>query len=151
MSKFTRDVVVACPPSHVFGVLSNVERLPEFSHLTVAIRNGPGRVIEVGDRFEQSVRVLGIEFDTDWEVTEVVADTTIRVEGRSQHSGKASLTQNVAPEGTGSRVTFEVDYDPPFGILGDIADKVVFERKNEEDAEHILARLKELCEGTPAS
>ena len=151
MSKFTRDVVVACPPSHVFGVLSNVERLPEFSHLAVAIRNGPGRAIEVGDRFEQAVKVLGIEFDTDWEVTEVVADTTIRVEGRSQHSGKASLTQTVAPEGTGSRVTFEVDYDPPFGILGDIADKVVFERKNEEDAEHILARLKELCEGTPAS
>jgi hypothetical protein len=151
MSKFSRDVVVACPPSHVFGVLSNVERLPEFSHLTVAIRNGPGRAVQVGDRFEQAVKVLGVEFDTDWEVTEVVADTTIRVEGRSQHSGKASLTQHVAPEGTGSRVTFDVDYDPPFGIIGEIADKVVFERKNEEDAEHILARLKELCEGAPST
>lgn len=151
MSKFTREVSVSCPPSHVFDVLSNVERLPEFSHLTVAVRNGPGRPVQVGDRFEQAVKVLGVEFDTEWEVTEVVANTTIRVEGASQHSGKASLTQNVAPEGTGSRVTFEVDYDPPFGILGEIADKVVFERKNEEDAERILARLKELCEGAPAA
>jgi hypothetical protein len=151
MSKFVREVVVSCPPNHVFDVLSNVERLPEFSHLTVAIRNGPGRAIQVGDRFEQSVKVLGVEFDTDWEVTEVVADSLIRVEGRSQHSGKASLTQHVTAEGTGSRVSFEVDYDPPFGILGEIADKVVFERRNEEDAEHILARLKELCEGIPAS
>ena len=151
MSKFSREIVVECTPSKVFGVLSVIERLPEFSHLTVAVRNGPGRAVQVGDKFEQAVKVLGIEFDTEWEVTEVVADTRIRVEGTSQHNGKASLTQNVAPEGSGSRVTFEVDYDPPFGILGDIADKVVFERKNEEDAEHILGRLKELCEGAPAA
>jgi ribosome-associated toxin RatA of RatAB toxin-antitoxin module len=50
MSKFAREVVVSCPPNHVFDVLSNVERLPEFSHSTVAIRNGPGRAIQVGDR-----------------------------------------------------------------------------------------------------
>jgi hypothetical protein len=149
MSKFSREIVVACPPSHVFGVLSEIERLPEFSHLTVAVRNGPGRPLQVGDKFEQAVKVLGIEFDTEWEVVEVVADTKLRVEGTSQHSGKASLTQNVTPEGSGSRVTFEVDYDPPFGILGEIADKVVFERKNEDDADRILARLKEVCEGAP--
>ena len=142
---------VSCPPAHVFDVLSNVERLPEFSEMTVAIRNGPGRAVQVGDTFEQAVKVLGVEFDTDWEVTEVVPAQTIRVEGRSQHNGKASLTQNVTVEGTGSRVSFEVDYDPPFGILGEIADKVVFERRNEEQAEQILNRLKELCEGATAS
>ena len=151
MTNFVRDIVVSCPPAHVFDVLSNVERLPEFSEMTVAIRNGPGRAVQVGDTFEQAVKVLGVEFDTDWEVTEVVPAQTIRVEGRSQHNGKASLTQNVTVEGTGSRVSFEVDYDPPFGILGEIADKVVFERRNEEQAEQILNRLKELCEGATAS
>lgn len=151
MTNFVRDIVVSCPPAHVFDVLSNVERLPEFSDMTVAIRNGPGRAVQVGDTFEQAVKVLGVEFDTDWEVTEVVPAQTIRVEGRSQHNGKASLTQQVTAEGTGSRVSFEVDYDPPFGILGEIADKVVFERRNEEQAEQILNRLKELCEGATAS
>ena len=47
-------------------------------------------------------------------------------------------------------MSFDVDYDPPFGILGEIADKLVFERRNEEQAEQILARLKELCEGASA-
>ena len=151
MTNFVRDIVVACPPDHVFDVLSNVERLPEFSEMTVAIRKGPGRAVQVGDKFEQAVKVLGVEFDTEWKVTEVVPARTIRVEGSSQHNGKASLTQHVTAEGTGSRVSFEVDYDPPFGILGEIADKVVFERKNEEQAEQILNRLKELCEGSAAS
>ncbi len=38
-------------------------------------------------------------------------------------------------------------FDPPFGILGDIADKAVFEKRHEDDAEQILAGLKALCEG----
>jgi uncharacterized membrane protein len=151
MTSFEREIVVSCPPASVFGVLVDVERLPEFSHMTVAIRNGPGRPIQVGDRFEQAVKVLGVEFDTDWQVIEVSPDTKIRVEGTSRANGRASLTEHITAEGEGSRVRFVVDYDPPFGILGDIADKVVFERRNEEDAERILASLKALCEGASQS
>jgi hypothetical protein len=36
------------------------------------------------------------------------------------------------------------------GLLGEIADKVLFERRHEEEAEHILGRIKELCEVAPA-
>lgn len=89
------------------------------------------------------MKVLGVECDTEWEVTEVVPAQMIRVEGRPQHNGKASLTQSVTAEGSGLRVSFEVDYDPPFGILGEIADNVVFERRNEEQAGQILSLLKE--------
>jgi len=151
VSQFVRDVVVSCQPEHVFGVLSEIERLPEFSPMTVAVRNGPGRALQVGDHFEQAIKVLGMEFDTNWEVTEVVANHLIRAEGTSEHNGRASLVQTIDAVGEGSRVTFEVDYDPPFGLLGEIADKVVFERRNEEQAEQILDRLKTLCEGVPAS
>jgi uncharacterized protein YndB with AHSA1/START domain len=41
MTQIIREVTVACPPEHVFAVLSKVERLSEFSHLTVEIRKGP--------------------------------------------------------------------------------------------------------------
>ena len=46
----------------------------------------------------------------------------------------------------GSSVELEVEYDLPLGFLGEIADKLVVERKNEDEAETILQRLKELCE-----
>jgi len=151
VTSIERDVVVSCPPDRVFALLSDVERLPELTEMTVAVRNGPGRPIQAGDRFEQVIKVIGIEFDTDWEVTEVVADRLIRVEGRSKSNGRASLTQHISSEGAGTRVTFNVDYDPPLGLLGEIADKVLFERRHEEEAEHILARLKELCEVAPTA
>jgi hypothetical protein len=44
-------------------------------------------------------------------------------------------------------VSFEIEYDPPFGIL---ADKDVFEKRHEHDAEQILVNLKTLCEGVAA-
>jgi len=146
MSTICRDTLVQCPPNRVFAVLANVERLGEFSDMTVAVRNGPQRPALVGDHFEQVVKVLGIEIETKWEVMEVVPDHLIRFEGHSAGDGRATLTHRVVPEGTGSRVTFDVEYDPPLGILGDIADKLVFERRHEHEAEQLLARLRELCE-----
>jgi len=56
MANFVRDIVVACPPDHVFDVLSNVERLPEFSEMTVAVRNGPGRAVQTATRSSKPSR-----------------------------------------------------------------------------------------------
>ena len=49
-----------------------------------------------------------------------------------------------------SHLTVGIEYEPPWGILGDVADKLVFEQRHEEDAEKILAGLKALCEGVIA-
>lgn len=145
MTSFTRDKVVSCAPERVFAVLSDLDRLPELSDMTVAVHNAPGRALQAGDRFEQVVKVLGVEIDSEWEVTEVEPARRIRVEGRSKSNGRASLTETLAPEGEGCRVTLEVDYDPPLGLLGDIADKAVFESRHEEEAESILEQLERIC------
>ncbi len=134
MTTISEDIVVQCPPSRVFALLADVDRLSEFSDVTVAVRNGP---VHVFDRFEQVVKVLGMEIDTKWEVVEVVPDRMIRFEGLS--------------DGVGRRVTFEVENNPPLGILGDLADKLVFERRHEHEAEQILSRLRDLCESSPVS
>ena len=146
MAAIVHEVTIARPPSEVFAVLSHVERLPEFSEMTVGVQNGPGRPLRVGDRFDQIVKILGVEVDTEWEVTGVTENTSIELHGRSKANGRATLSHHLTPTGAGCSVRMEVDYDPPFGILGEIADKLVFERRNEEEAEHILARLKDLCE-----
>ncbi len=127
MTSIQRQISISCAPKEVFKVLVGVEHLAEFSHVTVAISNAPGRMLAVGDHFNLVAKVLHVDLDTEWEVTEVVADETIRVEEESKANGSASVTQHVAAEGDGCLVTFEIGYDPPFGILGDIANKAIFE------------------------
>ncbi|MDO8392042.1 MAG: SRPBCC family protein [Actinomycetota bacterium] len=146
MTSIRRQISISCPPVKVFDVLTDVERLAEFSHMTVKVSGGPGRALVVGDHFRQVVKVLHIELDTEWEVFQIIAGESIHLAGRSTGNGSASVTQHVAAQGDGSLVTFEIDYDPPLGILGDIADKAVFESRHERDAEQILVALKTLCE-----
>lgn len=151
VAQIVRETVLSCPPSAVFAVLSDVERLPEFSDMTVAVKNGPGRPLQVGDHFDQIVKIIGIEVDTEWEVTDVVTDSCIKIEGTSKSKGRASMIETVSPHDDGCVVRLEVDYDPPLGLLGEIVDEVLFEKGHEEQAEQILVRLKELCETAPAS
>lgn len=148
MGNINRSALIACPPDRVFAVLTQVERLPEFSDMTVAVRNGPGRALQTGDTFEQVVKVLGKELETEWQATEV-GPTMLRFEGTATGGARATLIERLTPEGSGTRVELDVDYDLPLGILGEAVDAVFLHSKNEEQAEEILAKLKQICETTP--
>lgn len=146
MTNLTRSTVVSCPPDRVYGVLSEVERLPEFSDMTVAVRNGPGRPVQVGDRFEQVVKLVGRELESEWHVRAVEPPTMLRFEGSAPPGVHATLVERLTPEGDGTRVELDVEYGLPMGILGRAVDAVYLRRKNEQQADEILARLKSLCE-----
>ena len=147
MGHITRSTSVACPPERVFEVLANVERLPEFSAMTVDVRNGPGRPVQAGDRFDQVVKILGKELESEWRVVEVQPPSLLRFEGTATAGATATLTERLTPDGDGTRVELDVDYDLPLGVLGDAVDAVFLHSKNEEQAEEILSKLKGLCEG----
>ena len=146
MSSLSRSTVIDCPPDRVYAVLSNVERLPEFSEMTAEVRNGPERPIRLGDRFEQVVKVLGAELETEWEVVELSPPNLLRFEGTATGGARATLVERLSSSGGGTLVELEVDYDLPLGILGKAVDAAFLHGKNEEQAEQILVRLKELCE-----
>jgi ligand-binding SRPBCC domain-containing protein len=145
MGTINRATRIDCPPEGVFAVLTEVERLTEFSEMTVDVR-GPRRPIVAGDTFEQVVRVLGKELDTTWQVAEVQAPSLLRFEGTGPAGAKATLIERLTPEGAGTRVELDVDYDLPLGLLGDAVDALYLQAKNETQAEQILAKLKTLCE-----
>jgi uncharacterized membrane protein len=149
MGRINRSTLVNCPPDRVFAVLADVDRLVEFSSMTVSVRNGPGRPVQAGDTFEQAVRVLGKELASEWTVVEVLPPTLLRFEGNASAGAHATLVERLSPDGSGTRVELDVDYDLPLGILGDAVDAIYLQRKSEEEAEDILDRLKALCEGAP--
>jgi ligand-binding SRPBCC domain-containing protein len=148
MGHLTRSTTVTCPPERVFEVLSNVDRLSEFSEMTVAIRNSPGRPLQTGDRFEQVVKVLGKELESEWTVLEVQAPSLLRLEGSAPAGARATLIERLTPDGGGTHVELDVDYDMPLGVLGDAIDAVYLHSKNEEQADEILGKLKALCEAS---
>jgi ribosome-associated toxin RatA of RatAB toxin-antitoxin module len=146
MGRINRSTVVNCSPDRVFAVLAEVERLPEFSEMTVDVRNGPRRPVQPGDSFDQVVKVLGKELETSWRVIDVDEPSVLRFEGTATAGATATLEERLTPEGTGTRVELDVDYDLPLGILGDAVDAVYLHSKSEEQADEILTKLKAICE-----
>lgn len=146
MGHVQRSIVVGCPPEQVFAVLADIEQLPSFSSMTVDVRGGPGRALRTGDRFTQVIRLVGKELESDWQVVEVHEPTLLRLSGDAPGGATATLVERLTPEGTGTRVELDVEYDLPLGLLGDAIDAIFLERKNTEQAEEILATLKRRCE-----
>jgi uncharacterized membrane protein len=147
VAHITKSIEIGCPPQTVFDVLSRVDRLREFSEMTVEVRDHPGRPVVAGDTFVQVIKVAGVDLTSEWEVVEVSPPNLLRFRGRSAANGSAELTERIEQTADGSLVALTVDYELPLGLLGKVADKLVLERQSEQSAEDILERLRALCTG----
>jgi uncharacterized protein YndB with AHSA1/START domain len=146
MAKIDKSVEINASPEQVFGMLTDLDLLPVWSTITVETHGTPRQPIETGDTFTQTVRVLGRNLETRWEVTEL--DRPHKVAYSSEASGGGLLRMVQTVEGTpgGSRVDVELDYELSGGFVGELFDSAYAERRNERELEHSLHNLKELAE-----
>ena len=145
MTRIRRSVSIARSPAEVFARLVDLDRLSDWATIVVATR-GHEVPLRVGSRFEQTVRIAGVEVDSRWHLTELEPDRRLAYEAES-HVGSLRMRQSVVPEGGGTRLDLEIDYEVPGGAFGEFLDRVLFERRNEEEAERSLGNLKSLLEG----
>lgn len=146
----TKTAQIARPGAEVMAVLRDITLLPHLSGLTTGVEGDPGRPLQVGDTFTQDLRIVGLPLHTTWTVAEQTP-TRLVCRGESTGGGQATLTESLLEAGPVTTVSLEVDYDLPGGFLGEAVDKLFVERRNEREAEHILANLKDLVESRPAA
>lgn len=146
MTKIERTIEIAAPPEAVFRELTDLHALTRWSTITDS-HEGPEGQLSLGQEFEQSIRVAGVKLPTTWRCVEYDAPRVVAYDATSTGGGRLHMRQEVEPTAAGSRVTLAVDYDLPGGPLGDLADRVFVERRNEREAEHSLQNLKDLLEG----
>jgi carbon monoxide dehydrogenase subunit G len=147
MAVIERSVEIDKPPDEVFAVLTDTDKLPHWATVVEETRNCPKPMTD-GCTFQQSIRIAGVlKLDVDCRVEHIEAPKSVTYVADGPGGARARMTQQVAPAGAGSRVEIEIDYDLPGGVLGDLIDRVYVERRNEREAEHSLANLKDLLEG----
>ena len=147
MAHIERSIDIDRPAGEVFHVLVDLDRLPRWATILVENHDTPGRPLQTGDRFRQTIRIAGIHLQTDWRVHEVDRPTRVSYEATEERGGKLRMTQRVheSPDG-GCRVELDLDYDLPGGVFGEAADRLFVERRNQREAEHTLENLKDLLE-----
>jgi uncharacterized protein YndB with AHSA1/START domain len=105
------SVVIDRPVSDVFAYVVDATTGPKWRPSIADIRLASGVSGQVGARYEQGMKGLGGRIAADYELTEVVPNRLIAFKvtaGPARPEGRYEF----APEGTGTRVTFGLNWEP---------------------------------------
>jgi uncharacterized membrane protein len=143
MATIERSVDVERPAAEVWEVLEDVRNIPVFSPSTVAVADAPERLSAVGQRFRQTVVVLGCRYESDWTVTELEPGRRVAFEGTIGLGARYCLIEEVDPRGPDrSRLTVRINFTMPLGMLGRLAGALGVQRRAQHEAEEVLANVK---------
>ena len=150
MGTIERSVEVDRPAADVWTVLEDVRRIPTYSPSTVAVSDAPERLSAVGQRFRQTIVVVGRHFESDWTVTDLQPGRRVALEGTVGVGARYCLVEEVEPRGPGrSLLTVRITFTMPLGFLGRVVDALGAQRRAIREAEEVLANLKADLEASP--
>lgn len=145
MGKLKKSVDINASGDEVFELLTDLDRLPQWSTITAETHGTPRQPVEEGDTFVQTLRVFGQSVEAQWRVTELSRPRKIGYETTVPGGGRMEMKQSISDSAGISKVEFEIDYDLP-SDLASLFDTDVAERRNERELEHSLHNLKDLAE-----
>jgi carbon monoxide dehydrogenase subunit G len=141
MAKIQKSIIINAPPEKVFAYLEDPMNVPEWLPGMIEARNITGS--GVGQRFEWTYKMLGIQFKGETEVTEVIQNQ------RSVEKSKAGIESiwvyTYEPHEGGTKLSMDIDYKVPVPVLGKLAEKLVL-KTNEREAELALENIKTIVE-----
>jgi uncharacterized protein YndB with AHSA1/START domain len=148
MAHIERSVHIEERPEEVFRILTDLRLIPRWAVIAQDTYIRPeSDLTGAGQEFHWTIHVAGIDLETDWVVSEYERPRVVAYKVESPHQGRLEMTQRVLDAGDGgSRVELQVDYDLPYGFLGEALDRAVVERRNQVVVERSLQNLKELVE-----
>lgn len=146
MAEVERSIEVHAPAAAVWAVVEDLTRLCELSASTEQVE-GPDRLTEVGQRFEQVVRLAGKRFKSTWTVTQLDPGKRLVVDGELMPKVRYEIEQAVERQGDDrSTLTVTMRYELPLGILGRLANRLGAERRALNEAGSVVEGIKRLAE-----
>jgi carbon monoxide dehydrogenase subunit G len=146
VTKVIKSIEIAASPEEAFAFLLDKEKMNEatkgFSQFEYTSK-GP---VGVGTKMHYITGSGGSTMEHDSEVIEFVKNKKLvsRTIGASKFKGTASFT--LEPTANGTKVTYSMDYEMPYSVLGKLIDKVSVHKKMEEGISNALENGKKALE-----
>lgn len=134
MTVHESSIMVDAPVHDVFTMWRNFENFPKFmSHVKEV------KMLD-DDMSHWKGEVSGIKEEWDAKTTKLEEDEVIAWESTRGFENSGEVRFEPAPEGT--KVTVHFEYEPPAGVLGDIAEVAYVGSEFDEDLDQDLERFK---------
>ncbi len=139
MAEIHKSTTVAEPVEKVFEIVDDPANFPKYVpnvHDVVDVRRSEGRI---GDSFRVIYKVLGVTFDEKFTVTDYERPNRIKSTFAGGMNGTFAWT--FEPQGEGTKISVDVDYQLAGGPLGKAVDSLMLQRVNEKTIEDTLKNL----------
>jgi uncharacterized protein YndB with AHSA1/START domain len=147
LGKVTVNIEIEASPEKVFAWTSDIKNLNESlkgSHAEVEqTSKGP---VGVGSTMHFVGKAGGAQAELDMEVTEFVKNKKVVTHTIGASKFKGSTTWTYEPTAKGTKLTYEMEYEVPYSILGKLVDKVKFHKDVEKNNTKQLEYMKKAIE-----
>ena len=147
MAKAAASAYIDAAPPQVWAFINNLQRKPEYVHFVREVFNISSHPVREGTVYRERARFGPRESVSEWRFTQF--DPPKRQVQRSQsREMDATFTANLQPEGSGTRLTVEMDVRllPVLRPVGWILEQLIVRRKMQGDVELTLKTLKQIVE-----
>lgn len=145
MAHIERSITIDAPRDAILEYSVTIARWPEWAP-SIIESSGSAERGEQGVTHKWTYKMAGIRVQGEGSYTEVSWE-----EGRAVSTNTSGIPGTFtwtydAVEPGRTQVKVVVDYTLPGRLLGKVAGKLIFERYNEREIEHMLQNLKTICE-----
>jgi len=125
-----------------------LDRFPEWMHDVKSVEY-TSQVRTPEDKYTVGASAHWVEVkkeEFDFEITESLENEKLVGRTSPHHGAIFTTTFALKPAEAGTQMTYAVDYEMPWGILGKILDKLLMRRALQKGHEGDLAKLKTILE-----
>lgn len=144
MTRIEKSIEIKATPEKVFNYIKNFEKQPEYmpgiKEHTITSEKKEG----IGTTSHCVTEAGGRKVEWDGEITEWEENKKLAWRCKPPLKNKGSFTLEPTDEGT--RVTFVMEYELPYSIIGKIIDKIKVSKEMEEGVSKGLEKLKDILE-----
>jgi len=131
----------------VWETVMDPSRLKDWVTIHRAVRDVSDQPLHRGSTMDQVLHLRGVSFHVHWTLADVSAPNHAEWEGRGPAHSQARIRYDLTPKGDHATVfEYTNEFTPPGGSLGVVASRVIVGAASEREANHSLARLKQLVE-----
>ena len=151
MGHVSHTVRVDAPIDVAWAIGRDANRIPEWNTTVVSVKDVSGQLDQVGATYTATSKIVGRPLEVQWRVDRVEPMRVGEAVATTPGGGTARTRVQYEPDGDGTRMTIDVDYELPGGFLGGVADKLFAERAMERDIRHSSENFKALVEQEAAA
>ncbi len=147
MSTVTASIEIAAPPSRVWEVAMDPQRLGEWVTIHRSLRDSDAGPPCEGFRMDQQIHLRGVNLDVHWKLVQCETGRLAVWEGRGPARSRARTEYRLsAAPASSTRFDYRNEFHAPLGPLGAIASRALVGGIPEREARRTLERLREILE-----